>query len=363
MAPAESINSITVGALHADGSNPTITPNRFELFAENGLSPLSRIGLGYRRAIKPDILMPGGRSLHMEHYVDPPQTTTIRPISFGVPPGQRTAIPPLPGGALNETAHSRGTSNAAALASRAAARAFDVLESLRASRPDAPGPQFDAVLLKALLVHGANWGDLPTSLLAQRPDLLAITNANRRRIAQKDFLSRWLGHGPADVERAITCTAERATLLGFGELVADEAFTFSAPLPPGLSGVRAWRRATITLAWMSPINPAHQAYRRARLWINDPLSELRVDRQDVDYNAAKRGTVQHEILEGEDAVAFVDGAQFVCQVNCAAEAGKLNEPVRFALCVSLEVAIDSGIRVYQEISERIAPPVEIRPLV
>jgi hypothetical protein len=119
---------------------------------------------------------------------------------------------------------------------------------------------------------------------------------------------------------------------------------------------------TITLAWLSPIHPTHQAYRRAKLWISEPGAELRVKRTNsVDDKAAKRGTVQHEILEGEDAVAYVDGDQFVCKVNCAADAGALEGNVRFALCVSLEVAVDSGIRVYQEIRERIAPPVGIRP--
>lgn len=362
MAPAESINSLTVGALHADGSLAAVIHNRFDLFAESGISPLSRIGHGYRRAVKPDILMPGGRLLHMEQYVGPAETTTVEPVLSAARPGHRVAVAPLPGGRLDETAYCRGTSNAAALASRAAAQAYDALEVLRTARPNAPGPEYDAVMLKALLVHGASWGELSATLLESRPDFQAIANANRRRTAQKDFITRWLGHGPVDLERGLTCADHRATLLGFGELAADEAFTFSAPLPPSLSGVRAWRRVTITLAWMSPINPTHQAYRRAKLWISDPVSELRVSRTNsVDHNAAKRGTVQHEILEGEDAVAYVDGDQFVCKVNCAADAGKLEGNVRFALCVSLEVAIESGIRVYQEISERIAPAVEIRP--
>jgi len=113
---------------------------------------------------------------------------------------------------------------------------------------------------------------------------------------------------------------------------------------------------------MSPINPAHQAYRRAKLSIARPVPELRVDRENsVDHNAALRGTVQHEIFEGHDALAFVDGDKFEIKVNCAAEAGDLIGAVPFALCVSLEVAIDSEVPVYEEIRERISPPVEIRP--
>lgn len=362
MAPAESINSLTIGGLHADAAPAIQIPNRFDLFPSNGLSPLSRVGHGYRRAIKPDVLMPGGRVLHMEQLIGAPEATVVEVASLGSRPGHRTAVPPPPGGDLSATSYCRGTSNAAALTSRAAAQIYEALEGLRAEFQDAPGPEYDAVLLKALLVHGASWGDYSAMLIDNRPDLQAIANGNRRGRAQKDFVTRWLGYGPLNVERAITCTEQYATLLGTGELAAEEAFEFSAPLPPSLAGTRAWRRVTVTLAWLSPIHPRHQAYRRARLWVSQPGAELRVRRRNsVDNNAATRGTVQHEILEGEDAVAYVDGDRFVCKVNCAADAGALTGKVRFALCVSLEVAIDAGIPIYQEIRERIAPQVGIQP--
>ena len=223
-------------------------------------------------------------------------------------------------------------------------------------------PMFDAVLLKALLVHGAEWGDRADQLLAERPEFHAIANANIRRAREKDFVTRWLGYGAANVERALACSAERATLIGVGELAADGALVFSAPLPPGLAGSKEWRRLTLTLAWMTPINSANQAYRRARLWVAPPQDPLRVRRlNSVHERAALRGTVQHEILEGNDAVVFADGDRLVFKVNCAADAGELTEHVPFALCVSLEAAVESGIAVYQEIRERIAQPIAIRP--
>jgi len=232
---------------------------------------------------------------------------------------------------------------------------------LRSQTEAAPGAEYDSVILKALLVHGAEWRELSDILLAKRSDIQHIEDANARRAAEKDFLTRWLGYGVADVNRATTCAAHRATLLGIGELGEDEALVFSAPLPPGLAGTIVRRRLTITLAWMSPINPRHQRYRRAKLWLTPPQEELRIRRTNsVDHNAARRGTVQHEILEGEDAVAFSDGARFECKVNCAADAGKLDGKVRFALCVSLEVPVESGIAVYDEIRSRIAPPVPVR---
>lgn len=362
LAPAEALNVLTVGALHADQANAPVVPGRYDLFAAGGLSPLSRIGHGFRRAIKPDILMPGGRVLYRARMQPDPAISVLDVVTAGVAPGHRVAMPPLPGQTLAATAYTRGTSNAAALASRAAVQAYDMLESMRAAEDGAPGSTYDAVLLKALLVHGAHWGDWPERFLAEHPEIEAIAGG-AKHAAHKDLVTRWLGYGPVDVERAITCAAERATLLGVGELGADEAFVFSAPLPPTLAGKIAWRRLTVTLAWMAPINCAHQGYRRAKLWITPPQDQLRIKRANsVHDKAALRGSVQHEILEGSDAVAFVDGNRFECKVNCSADAGELTGKVRFAVCVSLEVAVDSGIPVYQEIRDRIKPPVLIQPV-
>ena len=362
IAPAEALNVLTVGALHADSANAPVVPGRYDLFSAGGLSPLSRVGHGFRRAIKPDILMPGGRVLYRASMQPDPAVSVLEVVTAGVAPGHRVAVPPLQGETLAATAYTRGTSNAAALASRAAVQAYDMLELLRAERDDAPDTIYDAVLLKALLVHGAQWGDWPDRLLAEHPEIEAIAGV-AKHAAQKDLVTRWLGYGPVDVERAITCAAERATLLGVGELGADEAFVFSAPLPPTLAGKIAWRRLTVTLAWMAPINCSHQGYRRAKLWMTPPQDQLRIKRANsVHDKAALRGSVQHEILEGSDAVAFVDGNRFECKVNCSADAGELPGKVRFAVCVSLEVGIDSGIPVYQEIRDRIRPAVIIQPI-
>ena len=363
VAPAEAMNVLTVGALHDDHSQPPVVPGRFDLFAKGSPSPLSRVGLGYRRSVKPDILMPGGRVLYRERMLNDAAWKFVDPVSLGRPPGHRVAIPPMPGQPPDQTAYCRGTSNAAALASRLAGLAFDVVESLRAGKGASLPMEYDAVLLKALLVHGADWGVWSERLLAERPEFQEIANANTRRAAEKDFVTRWLGYGPVDVGRALSCSAERATLVGVGEVETDGALVFSAPPPPGLAGRRAWRRLTLTLAWMTPINSAHQAYRRAKLWVTPPQDLLRVMRRNsVHDKAALRGTVQHEILEGDDAIVFVDGDRFVCKVNCAADAGELTDKIRFALCVSLEAAVESGIAVYQEVRERLEQQVGIRPV-
>ncbi|MDQ7249627.1 S8 family peptidase [Dongia sedimenti] len=363
LSPAEAINVITVGSLHSDSSTFNPVGDRFDLFNTGSISPISRIGPGYKRSVKPEILMSGGRMLHRQRLGGEADQSILEIANSVLAPGHRVAGPPLQGGAFNESFYRRGTSNATALASRAAAQIYDVLENLRADHGAELPAIYDAVLIKALLTHGAVWGDeLPPKLLAERPQFAEIQNGNTRRTREKDFLTRWLGYGAVDYQRGVTCTPERATLLGVGELRKDEALVFSAPLPPSLAGKVIWRRVIVTLAWMSPINSANQNYRRAKLWITPPQEQLRVRRTDVHEKAPLRGTVQHEILEGEDALAFVDGARFECKVNCKDDAGLNGDHViRFALCVSLEVAVGAEVSVYEEVRDRIIPPVDIRP--
>ena len=65
LSPAESLNSLTIGALHADESGDYTLGQRVDLLPNNALfSPISRFGHGFRRSVKPEILFPGGRQLY-----------------------------------------------------------------------------------------------------------------------------------------------------------------------------------------------------------------------------------------------------------------------------------------------------------
>lgn len=350
LSPAEAINVITVGAIHTDSSRAQNVPNRYDLFPDRGVSPYSCIGHGFRRAIKPEILLPGGRILYKENFGSPDATEVSR-VDTPRSPGHLVATPPDALG--KNTKYSSGTSNAAALASRGAAQAFDVIDALRAGSPQALPDRFDAVLLKALLTHGADWGDLEHQILAARPDI-----SDRRK--QQDFIARFVGYGLADIDRALTCTEQRATLIGVGELKDGEALEFRAPMPPCLSAQTIKRRLTITLAWLTPVNVRNSKYRSARLWINPPSDEFGVSRVNYQWQHVQRGTLQHEILEGENALAFVDGNEAVFKVNCSEDGGKLPDPVPFALCVSLEVAEGIELPIYQQIRDRVSVRVGVQ---
>jgi hypothetical protein len=302
------------------------------------------IGFGYRRSVKPEVLLPGGRSLHQR----PPPTSTgqltlgpARTAARG--PGLRVAAP---GGAgmLNATAHSYGTSNATALATRATNHIFDILETLT---PDAgefsfPDAQYYPVLAKTLLVHAASWGSLRDRL----GDLLGLDSASARR-----DLTQLLGYGAVDPVRVATASRTRVVLLGAGSITGDQRHRFTFPLPQSLASTTDWRRLTITLGWLSPVNTRAQRHRMARLSFQPPQRELGVTRTDADHNAVRKGTIQHEILEGSAAVAFTAGQILAIEVDCRIDAGKVSAPVRYGLAVSLELATTIRADIHAEVKQ------------
>ena len=78
-----------------------------------------------------------------------------------------------------------------------------------------------------------------------------------------------------------------------------------------------------------------------------------------DWQHVQRGTVQQEVLEGNDAIAFADGDELVFKVNCAEDGGKLPVAVPFALCITLEVGEGVELPIYQEIRERVSTRVDV----
>lgn len=345
LSPAESFNGLTLGASHADGSTPSATPNHIDPFTRQGVpSTVSAHGPGYRRSIKPDIFLPGGRQFLTEKPGSTHARATLQTTDFVRPPGQRVAAPG-PSGELDRTWHARGTSNAAALASRGAAFLSEVITDLRLQHGANLPEEYDGVLLKALLVHGADWAEA-------RSLYESILRDPQNSLTFKNYVGRFLGYGMANLDKVMACTEQRVTVLGVGALVDGEAHEFLFPLPPSLSAVTDNRRLIITLAWLSPVNCVRQNYRIAHLWF-DPKNDLAPDRIDADSRAVSRGTVQHEVLEGAKAVDFQDGEVVAIRVNCRADAGDILDPIQYGLAVTLEVAEGIAIPIYQEVRDRL----------
>jgi hypothetical protein len=264
----------------------------------------------------------------------------------------------MPGltGAANGEGYVRGCSNSTALATRAAAQLFEMLSELRAASPVAILPDGSiAVLLKALLVHGASWTEdwraLETLLPADHND------ADVRKL-----LMQLGGYGRLNVERVLECTAQRATMIGAGVLQPEQGHVYQIPLPTCLNASVEYRRLTITLAWMTPLNHRHRKYRSTVMWFDPPGEELQISRRAADSNAVRRGTVQHEILDGQRAVAIADSDLLRVKVNCREDAGgDIELGANYAIAITLEAAATSSLPIYEQIRDRIRPRVPIRP--
>ena len=353
LSPAESLNSLTIAATHDDATT-NVPPNWIDPFS-NGTFPnaINAQGPGYRRTIKPDLLLPGGRVVLSETLGNSNGNVTMDTFSYIGAPGQLIAAPAGSQGALDRKIHQRGTSNATALASRSAHLIYEVIEQLAQDLPRTLDREHEVLLLKALLAHGASWGSSYDRYL----DILR--NRQNGRVF-RDYVARFFGYGAADVGRVLASTDQRATALGFGELVDGAADEFRLPLPPSLASKTDKRRLTITLAWFTPINSARQNYRVAQLWFNPKYqNQIAPNRLNADHTAVQRGTLQHEVLEGDAAIPFQDGDDLVIKVNCRADAGPIDEPIKYALAVTLEVAEGIDLPIYQEIRDRLA--IRVRP--
>lgn len=358
LSPAESINALSVGAVHTDSTDNYHLGHRIDLLPQAQLcSPAARFGHGFRRSLKPEVLFPGGRQLYKTPVLDS-QSIYQRDGGFGAP-GQKVAWDSNQAGDLSKTVYTRGTSNATALATRSAVRIYEALDALRAESEEDIPARLIAVLIKALLVHGAKHSneasDALTSAL-KAPD-------NSRQF--KEVLGRYLGYGAVDIDRVLACTEQRGTVLGCGEIRENEIHEYRLPLPPGLSSSQVWRRMVVTLAWFTPINPSHRNLREAKLelspiggWSDLPL---RLARQDADHNQVLRGTVQHEVVEGERQIsAYQDGDSILLQVTCKKDAtANLDHTIPYGLAVTLEVAEGIQIPIYEQLRSRLRPQVAV----
>ena len=357
LAPAESINAITVGSLHADNfeypySLPAYT---FDLWAGTGLCNISSaLGPGYSGATKPDILVPGGR--HLVRLAPASTHHRLHPLTknaghFG---GIGVAAPPSATSlSLDGLGRSVGTSVAAALATGVAARAHEALEAVYPDFGSLPLAQ-RACLLKALLVHGSRW-------TAARDLLVEVLGPVGKGVSyrQKDNVRRYLGFGAFDPVMIVNCADDRATLWGVGQLRSDQGHRFRIPWPDAMSRKAKAHGLSATLAWFSPPRPGAVAYRAVRMKIVEPshlgTAGLESVKVQPDARQAHKGTVVHRRWDGRRAAAIASGGFFDLDVQ--REPDDSEGPANFALVVTLEMM--GEVEVYEQVLTRVS----IKPLV
>lgn len=228
LSPAESINSLTVGAIYDDFCT-TVESDRFIYAVEQGMpSPSSSFGKGYRSMITPDVFYYGGRKFVRGDLHD----KVVWALS-NREPGCKVAAP-FGTGISSGQAFSFGTSDAAAQLSHEAAKCYDTLSQIFIDETGTDIPDnAKAILLKAMLTHGATWENIcgKLSVATEEPE---------------KQLSRWIGNGIPNIEKVQHCTRERITLIGMGSLKKDEGDLFKLPLPIDFSSQLVRRKLTVT---------------------------------------------------------------------------------------------------------------------
>lgn len=343
--PAEAINALTVGSLHADASSQGDPgPTRLDVLPDHRFpSPISRNGPGFKRGLKPELLFPGGRAYFMQGR------SHFSIYEGGSSPGVLVAAP-SDDGRLDRALYRRGTSNAAALASNAAGRIGELLLELGQDPSLSIPSENVAPLIKAMLVHGARKGSLQNAFNSRLGEL------KRDGRTVKEFTSNFLGFGAPDVERVLRCTSNRATVLGYGSIPRmarglETLHEYVLPLPASLAGVSAIRRLTVSLAWLSPVTSRHRDYRQAKLDVNFQREAAGLETGENNRDHIARGTVWHNVFEGDPSDLFSSGDELKFNVICSERAGRLDDEIPYGFAVSFEVAAD--VPIYQEIRDRL----------
>lgn len=342
LAPAESLNALTIGALYDDFCDTDET-DQLIMAVDRGLpSPVSAIGKGYRSIITPDLFYYGGRKFIRGNIGG--KITWAESLRE---PGCLSAAP-YGTGDSDGCAFSFGTSDAAAQITHEAAKCHAELNQVFLNKTGTNMPvEATAILLKTMLAHGASWDSVADRLAP------AMGTSSKQ-------LSKWLGNGVPDISRVIECTKERITLIGLGALKKDEGNIFRLPLPVDFSSHLMKRKLTVTLSYLSPTVSNKQAYRGAQLWFNidDGGKCLFSGRQNTEWQSVRKGTLQHEIFVGEDPIVWNDD-ELIIKVNCKEEACKIKEPIPYCLFVSFEVAEGFDVDLYTDVSEKIYQRVQI----
>ncbi|MTE02170.1 S8 family serine peptidase [Paracoccus sp. YIM 132242] len=360
LSPAETVNGITVGAGNVDAVGPAergLARSLIDPFpAHVAANPSSSLGPGFARSVKPDILMPGSRE-HMT-CVGNHRHIDIRPAQASRGAGLKVAAPPR-AGRENLDGYSNGTSAAAALASRTCHRIHDALESAYGDAFLRLPPIQRAVLLKALLVHPAQWPRDTAELIKRTLGPVGRGQASK----QKDNIRRFLGYGYVDADDAVACAADRATFFATGLLGANRIASIDVPVPVAIGGKARPHNLSATVAWFSPVLPGRKSYRSCRLKILTPaeIEALSVsgDSWHPDENQSNRGTVSSRRWYGTNAPVVVPNMTIPLVVQRDPDQGApVDEEIPFGLAVT--ISMPGEIEIYDEVRARIAPQVQAR---
>lgn len=344
ISPAESMHSLTVGAAYADSLEVMPPPHRlFELqkaVDEPGF--YSRIGGGYGRSVKPDLLNKGGRKYLQPAGLYSSESVVLKAHITGGQPGLLSAYP-HPSGGINNSIYVFGTSYASALTSRMAAAAIRLLSANPYVDDDHSYSDALPMIVRALLAQASEWTpglDRIKKSLSQYPNSPKAWDL--------------AGFGVLREERVIETVDDRATLIGWGSFSDEGSQRFSFALPSALVG-RYWKRLSVSLAWFGPCSAQRKQYRNSILEIRN-LKEVRErlgvkTPEGVGFTDASRGTLFSKSYKGIGPVA--DGiVEFEIECRKSFPGASLEDTV-FGLVVSFETRATAELRTFEEIRDQI----------
>lgn len=103
--------------------------------------------------------------------------------------------------------------------------------------------------------------------------------------------------------------------------------------------------------------------RGAKVYFATPDTQLAGgDRIDAEHNSVRRGSLQHEIVQGTRTMVFGDDGTFPIHVECMDDAQRLRagKTVRYALVVSVETAEQTSTTIHDEVRARLRQQVRDR---
>ena len=351
--PAESVNALTVGAAHCDGSTLTLPSSIADPYGDRAAPILgSGLGHGFNRSVKPDVMLPGGRQIAL---ASEGPMLRVHGREHADRYGQLVATPDPATGHLDFTRMSSGTSNAAALATRMGMMIGDVLDDSPINT-GVPWYRRDTApcVLKALIAHGASWGDLGQEMT----DIHIPAGSVPRR---KEAVSRAMGYGPVD-GRLVDGGGHRVTLLAQDSIRKERRHEWLIPLPDDFRSSTEFRKIVVTLAWLTPVLPNSSEYRAIGLNMVGASGKTNIWEGVKRHGAqpavgfAKRGTLIHAVYEGNrKAIPFGPEGEFVINVQATGKAAGLSKiEVPYALVVSIEVADTINADIAASIRTRLA---------
>ncbi|WP_255431560.1 S8 family peptidase [Undibacterium sp. KW1] len=352
LSPAEAINGVTVGALHIDGAGPQASG--IDPYPSVRMTNLaSATGFGVNRSLKPDLVEQGGRfAAGCSNIQGGGGVKVHAQTAAGM--GHQVASPSVSGD-LTHVTRTAGTSNAAALVSRACNQIADAVEdAFNTDGTNWIDLPTRAVILKALLAHGTSWGDIGDILYDAYPPHESTKHAKR-----KDSIAKFIGYGRPNLERIISGTDNRITLLADDEIQHDQLHEYRVPLPTAMLNTRDVRSITLTLSWSTPVVTHSVDYRGVALKLVNPDGKSGfwkgVARQlQPVHTTSERGTLLHIKLEGGKLIktAQADGI-FIGVQAMARHVSQHGQPIPYALAITLEMGQSLQTGIYNEVQQEI----------